>query len=112
MLQSQEALEAATVQYLVLQRLLAQVVQLLQQQQPDHQLRRPRRAAALAAGAQAKSAIDHRCDRGEVDVPPQQLQWIAQLLALGFALGSGKQTDHRHLPLDGNKIMMPRIGGF
>lgn len=98
MFQPQEALEAATVQHLVLQRLVGQVVQLLQQQQPDHQLRRPRRATALGTRAQAKVAIDHRRDRDEIDVPRQQLQRIAQLLALGFALGPGKQTDHRLLP--------------
>lgn len=36
---------------------------------------------------QAKSVIDHRCDRGKVDVLLQQLQRIAQLLTLGFAFG-------------------------
>jgi len=47
-----------------------------------------------ATRVQAKLAIDHHRDSGKIDVPRQQLQRIAQSLALDFVLGPGKQTNH------------------
>lgn len=94
-LQAEKALEAGAIQHLVLQRVVGQVVQLLQQQQLHHHHGRIRRPAPAPRRPQGQLGI-HRCrDRCEVDVPGQQRQWVVQALALGIAFFAGKQADHR-----------------
>lgn len=94
-LQAQEALEAGAIQYWVFQRVIGQVVQLLQQQQLDHHHRWIRRPAAAPRRAPRQLGIHHRCDRIEVDVPGQQRQRIVEALTLGVAFFAGEQADHR-----------------
>ena len=93
-----QALEAGAIQHLVLQRVVRQVVQLLQQQQLDHHHRRVRRSAAATGRSELQLGIHHICDRLEVDVPRQQRQRVVQGLALGVAFFAGEQADHRAAP--------------
>nr|WP_221899429.1 hypothetical protein [Xanthomonas sp. GW] len=93
--QSKELLETAPIQHLVLQRIVREVVQLLQQQQFDHDHRRPGRTAPARAGAQGQLRIDGLGNRCEIDMARQHRQRVAYLLALGLAFVSGKQSDHR-----------------
>nr|WP_206759108.1 MULTISPECIES: hypothetical protein [unclassified Massilia] len=91
--QIQETQEAAAVQQLVLQRVVGQVVELLQHQNPDHQDRRVRRTAALGARRTRRGGIDARRQRLEIHVLGQAHQRIAQLCSPVLTLLLGKQTD-------------------
>lgn len=95
LLRPREALEAGPVQYLILQRLVGQVVQLLHHQQPDHQLRRIRRTATATAVADLQLGIHRLGQGGEVDGSIQHLQRIAQPFTLGGSFLGGKQADHQ-----------------
>ncbi|MCW0373161.1 hypothetical protein NB710_004098 [Xanthomonas sacchari] len=67
--QSEELLEAAPIQHLVLQRIVGEVVQLLQQQQLDHHLRRPSRTATALASTQGQLRVYGVSNPGKVDMP-------------------------------------------
>lgn len=93
-LQPKKRLEARPIQHLELQRLVRQVVQLLQQQQLDHQRRRVRRPAAATGRPQGQLRIHRRRDPRKVDMLAQHRQRIVQLLTLRRAFLADEQADH------------------
>lgn len=77
--QIQEAQEAAAVQQLILQRVIGQVVELLQYQDLDHQDRRIRRSATFGARWTRGGCIDPCGQRVKIHVLGQADQRIAYL---------------------------------
>jgi hypothetical protein len=91
-----EALKAEPVEQLELQLLVAEVVRLLEEQRPHHDLGGERRAATLGGARAGCGQIDLGGERGKVDMLVQQLQHVAQLIELGFAFFGGKQAFFEH----------------
>jgi hypothetical protein len=91
-----ETLEAQPVQQLVFHLLVAEAVKLLQHQHPHHQFGRERRPAAPAPARARGGAVDRGGQGVEVNVLFHQLQHVAELVQLGFALLGGKQAFFDH----------------
>ena len=77
--QAGEALKAQPVQKLEFHLFVRQVEQLLDQQDPHHHFGRKGRAAAAFAARTRRCPINCRGQRGEVDMPLQQFERVAQL---------------------------------
>ena len=94
--QSDKALEAQAVEQLEFHLFVAQVEQLLDQQDANHEFGRERRTpAAFAAGA-GSGFINRIGKRDEVDMLLHHLERITKLVQLGFAFLVGKQTRLDH----------------
>jgi hypothetical protein len=94
--QAGKALEAQAVQQLEFHLFVGEIEQLLDQQNPHHDLGRERRPSATFATWPRCCFIDRRSQGSEVDMPLQHLQRIAKLRQLGLALLSGKQVRFYH----------------
>jgi len=101
--QIQKLQETTAVQQLVFQRVVSQVVELLEHQNFDHQHGRIWRTAALGARWPRRGGVDAAGQRFEVHMLGQADQRITDLGAPILALMFGKQADprlhHRGYPL-------------
>ena len=94
--QSDKALKAQAVEQLEFHLFVAQVEQLLDQQNANHQFSREwRTPAAFAAGARS-CFVNGIGKRDEVDMLLHHLERITKLVQLGFAFLVGKQTRLDH----------------
>lgn len=102
-LQPRETLKTGPIQYLILQGLIRQVIQLLQHQKLDDQFGRKRRASVSALIAGHPLHVDSLGQRSKVDRLAQYLERITQPLTFFLPLLDCKQTDHRQLTGAGSK---------
>lgn len=88
-----KALVAHAVQQLVLHLLVAEVVEMLQDQNAHHHLGGVWRAPALGRVTPGQQFIDDLRQVGKVDVLGNDLQWIAQRFDLVLARCVGKEVE-------------------
>ena len=88
-----KALVAHAVQQLVLHLLVAEVVEMLQDQNAHHHLGGVWRAPALGRVTPGQQFIDDLRQVGKVNVPGNDLQWIAQRFDLVLARCVGKEVE-------------------
>ncbi|MDN0076606.1 hypothetical protein QU481_17200 [Crenobacter sp. SG2303] len=90
--QADETLKAQAVEQVELHLFIAEVEQLLNQQDPYHQFGRERRAPATLAARARGGTVDLGGQDGKVDMLLQGMQHIPELVEFGFSLLSGKQA--------------------
>jgi hypothetical protein len=88
--------EAAAIQQLILERVVSQIVELLQDQYLGHQDGGIRRTATLGTRRARQGRIDIVGQSAEIDVLAQTDERIAQLRTSATAFFLGKQAGLRH----------------